>query len=303
MTTIGSMLAQEERQKLIAVAATERAMHTQVIAEVSDNTPTKIAVHDASGKTMQVNCCQCQGEFSVLKKAPRLSRKFMCADCAPEYLMHNNPLMVRINDPKRPRTITTTKETPVSFDLNKLSDAELGQLAVALGAILKERMHARAEDVIKPAREEAVKAKKKDGKKKDKEHKAARKAMATAPVLPEIVVSSSLTVPALDLSDVTSLDETISPAVRSPYNKAVYRLKLRESLDKDTTYREVAVIHQQVADKVAEKPAAKPKKAEVKTEVVAEVTEQTLITDDMVAAVASVKGVSKKKARKILEAL
>ena len=75
-------------------------------------------------------------------------------------------------------------------------------------------------------------------------------------------VVKGVEVPALDLSEQTSLDEAPSPKVRSPYNKALYRLG-EPLLDKETcTYRDLRKVHKRLfkqADGTPEVVEEKPK--------------------------------------------
>lgn len=76
-------------------------------------------------------------------------------------------------------------------------------------------------------------------------------------VLGEIKVDKSLTVPALVLGDV-SLDTIVPSSMRSPYNKARYRLEhVEEVLSKDTTYRALAIEHARLAQVAKEVKAAR----------------------------------------------
>lgn len=82
--------------------------------------------------------------------------------------------------------------------------------------------------------------------------------------LPAIVVSESLTIPALEVSE-ESVDTLVSSKVRSPYNKARTRLGLGDVLDKETTtYRSLVPVHDAIKAAVEAQPKAEGKAKKAK---------------------------------------
>lgn len=168
-----------------------------------------------------------------------------------------------------PVTVTTKEERvsaqpEVKFDLDSIPDAEFG-------AVVKSIIRRRAAGEMVSAREEALAAL----SERITEQQAgitAEQVRRHGHVLPPFMVGTSLEVPALDLSDVANLDETPSSVMRSPYNKARFRLKAGETLDPETTtYRVLEQEHQRLAvlaeahnaRAALDKEDAKPAKVEV----------------------------------------
>jgi hypothetical protein len=186
------------------------------------------------------------------------------------------------------------------MDLSNMSDAELG-------AMVRQQMQAAKVETIvaaKPEVEEKRKAEAKETEKAIKKEQAARPMRVFA----GFMVGTSLEIPTLDLSDVSSLDEAPSAKERSPYNKARFRLTKESALDpEETTYRLLMEEHLRLqgieAERVKAVPKAeKPKKAKAK-KVKAVVVDIDPEENAKVTALASVLGVSEKKARKIMAAL
>lgn len=127
-----------------------------------------------------------------------------------------------------------------TISLATMTDAEIG-------AIVRAGMEAAVAEVVPASRTKAQKKAKKDRKAEKVAMEEARVVRQGSTPLAEIVVGTTLTVPALDLSEVTSLDETMPGTMRSPYNKARYRLEQSPALDKDTTFAQLAVEHLRLA--------------------------------------------------------
>ena len=198
---------------------------------------------------------------------------------------------------------TTTKEQ--DMDLDNIADAELG-------ATVKEQIRQQKAKKVKAAKPKVEAERKKQAKEAKKATKA--KQAERKVVLASFMVGTTLEVPALDLTQVPSLDEAPSAAERSPYNKARFRLLKESPLDPEvTTYRSLIEEHNRLRDAEAqrvaanfkalgEKNAKKAKKAKAK-KVTAVVADVKPIDKAKVAALAEVLGVSKKEARKVMAAL
>lgn len=190
-----------------------------------------------------------------------------------------------------PDKITTHEETPVpQVDLTELSNAEFSELA------LKARDHMIAE------KEAALPAKRKKAKKKEAKRIAKDEAMKVREreernrVLPGFTIHK-VEVPALDLSEQTSLNEAPSPKVRSPYNKALHRSGEPLLDPETTTYAVLVKTHEYL---FGMKPTKEQVKAVKGKRVAAQLEPDTKAK---IAAYAEVMGISEKKAGKRLQAL
>jgi hypothetical protein len=203
-----------------------------------------------------------------------------------------------------PVTVTTKENR---MDLDNLSDAELGAIVRRqMKATLTEKIIEGAPQVLaeRAAHEEA-----------EKEAIAEVQAERSGRVLPGFKVGTTLEVPALDLTNVSNLDEQPSAATRSPYNKARFRLTGEPPLavpDKDglmaegavpTTYKVLIAEHERLLSLSAahNKGAAKKAKKE-KVEVVMAATDAaTEARLTKATALAGVLGVSVDQALTVME--
>lgn len=202
--------------------------------------------------------------------------------------------------PAQPNKITKThiKEKNM-YDLDNLTDAELG-------ALVRKQMKAmKGEEIIEKAPE--VEAERQEHEAEQvKQVKAEQEARKERILLGFTV--GNCEVPDLDLTNVSSLDEAPDAKTRSPYNRCRYRLGIKETLDPEvTTYRFLMEEHERLAALASEK-ASKPvesKKAKKPEPEVAVVVTAKLDKSEKAKAkvLAEVLGVSKKEARKMVEAM
>lgn len=292
--------------------------------------PRRLTIADAleidprSGAMIQTCCVDCKVSLMIDPALPEgvdpeTPRVPICDKCAGirvryEAIQHQRNVQAirRTTVAKhQPRTtdgidhpVTTSKANnnieENDMDLDNMSDAELG-------ATVRQQMKAAKVETIKAAKpvieEERRQEAKKDKKAKKKEQKARPQR-----VLDGFMVGTTLEIPTLDLSDVPSLDEAPSAKERSPYNKARFRLTKEGPLDpEETTYRVLMSEHLRLqgieSERKVEAKPAKTEKPTKKPKVEAIVAKVNPDDDAKVAALASVLGVSKKKARKIMAGL
>lgn len=304
MTSIANLLG-AERAQAVSAAAEARQRQTALMAKVqsseaADQRESGYDIDPRSEALIEVTCegPDCGAEILVHPPtdAPRI---LLCGDCAKKAVAELKARGRSVQIIHRPTVVNTIKEKPV-YDLDNLSDAELGK-------IVRERMLLLREQQVIPAVAEAKVKKAKKDKAEAKAHKAEHANRAATKPLTEIVVSSTLTIPALELSEV-DLNTAPSGKERSPYNKARYRLKLGELLDPETcTYATLAECHVEIAAAVAAKPVKA--KAEPKVEPKVEVPKvrrepiPLASTDPKVTALMVALDVSEKKAKKIMAAI
>ena len=187
------------------------------------------------------------------------------------------------------------------MDVNNVPDAELGRHArnLLVHSKTKKVKKARAQAKAEQAKAEVKVSK---GIKKDQKARKNR-------VLKGFKVSKTLTVPDLDLTDVTSLDHTPSAVTRAPYNQARFRLLGEPPLpakgnQKDepdpqdsTTYRDLIKEHERLRGVV--KGKAKPTKTAAKVEK-ALVAELKGSDQAKVKSLSKLAGISKARARQVL---
>lgn len=173
---------------------------------------------------------------------------------------------------RKPRTakhqprITDNKEHPVTEKIT-MTKAEMERaIAAAADALVAERMAViKATPVVAPQDKPVEVVGKKGGRVKV-QRATAKDREYIGTVLPAIVVNEALTIPALEVGE-ESIDTLASPKVRSPYNKARYRLdKTPTPLDKETTtFRSLIAEHLRIATLVgtSTKAAKTPKVAAV----------------------------------------
>lgn len=207
--------------------------------------------------------------------------------------------------------VTVTKKENPMYDLDNLSDAEFG-------AAVRADMRARAAEALPAKRKKAKdKAAKAEAKAKDnvKKRQKERKGL----VLAEFRVDNSLTVPALDLTEVEDLNEMVSSALRGPYNQARFRLAGEPPLwspskeDEEgyvpTTYqtlldehgRLMALAQAKAAEKAAKAAEKAKPKSKGKPQIVAVLDdEQEAVVKTKTKALAKLTGIDKKQARAIV---
>lgn len=280
MPQIAELIDAEKAEALAAAAQTRTKIQQALIAKVNVNEPSLI---DPERQFCLITCQMCQKDSThkredLIAKFDRKSlgkNGYTCDDCT------TNPL----------------KEKPVlKFDISNMSDAELGKM-------VRNRILETYTVEVAEKRDEALEVKAAEDKAEAKARKKAQKARATAEPLPEIRVSDSLTVPELVLNEVNSLDEVVNSAMRSPYNKALFRLRLQEQAlnPETTTYAVLVKAHNLIFETVAARDTEKACKKSKKAVVVAEVS-----TDEKAkikALRATVPGLTKAQAREILATL
>jgi hypothetical protein len=205
-----------------------------------------------------------------------------------------------------PVTVTTEKENEMNLD--NVPDA-------VVGAAAKEALRAEIAASL-PGRRKKAKDKQAKAEKQAKDNVKKRQAERKGLVLAEFNVGTSLVVPALDLTEVEDLNEMVSTTLRSPYNKARFRLAGERPLwapkdeDEDgyvpTTYQTLIDEHGRLMAlalaKAAEKAKPKPK-GKAKPQIVAVLDdEQEAVIKSKTKALAKLTGVDKKQARAIVMA-
>lgn len=257
----------------------------------------------ATVKPRVMPCAGCDTPVTVAQrdtKAPE--RIVVCAECAESMSRGSS---ITVVEPRKHHsetggapvgvTVTTTpkQEAPVPIDINDLTDAELG-------AAVRAEMTAQAEAEVKPKRDKAAKQAKVERKAAKAAKRAERKAITAVGVLPAFDVQGAH-VPALDVSAVEDLNEVPPKDVRSPYNKALYRLGEPLLSTKDEpglgaeacTYATLIEVHQRLACQVPAEPVTP---AEPKAQIAAPID----LDERKIQALQDTLGVSAKKARKML---
>lgn len=204
-------------------------------------------------------CHTCSSRISidpttVLDLDPEVDTPFHCGVCVKHSMVEAIVAQRNVETIKRGRVakhqprvtdnidhpVTTTRKETRVFDVDNMTDAEIG---ATVRARLKENLAkqvAKRKPAVEQARVEAEVAR--------SEGIATEQERRSGHVLPGFMVGTSLEVPALDLSDVSSLDESPSAVQRSPYNKARFRLKAGETLSPETTtYRVLEMEHHRLA--------------------------------------------------------
>lgn len=248
MSKIESLLDDETRAKLAQVAKQDAEPAFVIIKASTDpNPPRTLTAADAididpeSGAMIDALCVDCKMPLLIDPALPEGAdpealRVPMCDKCGKVRarfaaiseqrnveIIHRKTVarhQPRVTDGiDHPVTVTheareaKTKEN--DMDLSSMSDAELG-------AILRADMLARAAADL-PEKRKKAKSKKAKAEAKAAEQVKQRQAERKGMVLDAFVVGS-LTVPALDLSEVEDLNEMVSSALRAPYNQARFRL-------------------------------------------------------------------------------
>lgn len=294
-------LSQRERDSILKDLAQVRA--TELVARINPDEPAW------QGPALVNATCPCGQDILIQPGRVSEPTKAVCPDCAEEIIREakangldvtvvkkaNPPKLLRVQDKVHPINVRTR----MPIDLKTISDAELG-------AIVRKRMIEQKLAVMETEVPKAEKAKGKKEKKEDKAHKKARQAKHD--VLPEIrverqterkgVSKEGLVIPALDVNEVTSLDDVVPLAVRQPYNKALYHLKGDEAmLPQDVTYATLLGTHRAIAAAVAEYKPKSKKKGE--PEAVPEVDPQD--QQEMLTAIMAAFDCDEKQARKHLK--
>lgn len=342
MSEIRDLLDADTRAKLAQVTSKQQDKEPAFVvikASTDPNPPRTLTAADAididpeSGAMIDALCVDCKVPMLIEPTLPEgvdpeTPRFPICAPCGKiraRFMAINEQRNVEIIHRKsvarhKPRVddgidhpVTVTREAPEAtkeiqmYDINVLTDMELG-------AAVRADLLARAAEAL-PAKRDKAKAKKRKADKvadaQVKQRQSERKGM----VLAEFNVGTTLVVPALDLSEVEDLNEMVSTTLRSPYNKARFRLAGERPLwapkdeDEDgytpTTYQTLIDEHARLmalAQVKADEPKGK-KKSKDKPQIVA------LLDDDVEAevtkkakALAKLTGIDKVAARKIVMA-
>lgn len=317
MPSIADLLADDVRAKLVTLDNDNIA---DVTAVEPEGLPAEVLDHAlliTPGKGKMLAVCVCGEEIEINRTPPKghenTPRVPLCVPCAKEILAGRQGVVIRKprTAKRKPRTTdgidhpvvtTTAQEAPMTVNLDTLSDAETGKR-------VKAAARAQIAETLPAKRKKAQAKKAKAGKAEAKAHKREKVERATLD-LPEFTVKG-YTVPALDVSEVSSLDEVVSAQDRSIYNKARYRVPgaTKETLSKDATWRDLVAEHQVLHQLALAAPAekakpAKPAKASKAKAAKPAKKERVAVAVDLdaraVAAIMSARGVSEKKARKIL---
>lgn len=336
MSKIESLLDDETRAKLAQVAKQDAEPAFRVIKASTDpNPPRTLTASDAididpeSGAMIDALCVDCKVPLLIDPQLPEgvdpeAPRYPICAPCAKTRtrfaaiseqrnveIIHRKTVarhQPRVTDGiDHPVTVTheareaKTKEN--DMDLSGMSDAELG-------AILRADMLARAAADLpakrKKAKDKQAKAEAKTAK-GIKQRQSERKGMVL-----EAFMVGTLEVPTLDLTEVEDLNEMVSTTLRSPYNKARFRLAGERPLwapkdeDEDgyvpTTYQTLIDEHARLMAlaeaKAAEK--AKPKKAKAPQIVAVLSDDDEAEVAKKIKALRKITGLSKEQARAIV---
>lgn len=294
MTTLAELLSPETVQALESVTA-EPVLEVAHLPQV-DLPPTTtingVEVDLRSESLFDTECADCGTPRSVvvapegvdldmLVSHPRI---VVCPPCGVKRVQGKQGTLVH--------------EVKHGLNLTDFTKAELAALANQA----RERMVAEAEAAL-PAKREAALVERAEVEAVDEERKVADRAERSGVVLPEFTLHT-ITVPALDLSDLSNDKEVVSATTRSPYNKALNRNK-EPILDKETaTYEVVAEVHRRLMALAGGAPIAEaapePKKGKGEKRLVADLDGEAKAK---VEAFALVTNRTFDEARKHLEAL
>ena len=183
--------------------------------------------------------------------------------------------------------------TRMPFDYDSMTDAELG-------ALTRQRLKILAARQIKAATP-AVMAERAKHEAEEAAQIADRQEERKAQILPGFMVGSHL-VPDLDLTGVTDLHEVVSAKQRSIYNKALHRVGM-SLLDPETTTYATLLDKHETLRVVGAEVRVEGKKAKKKAKKAKQLTAVVATTEvDKAAALAEILGISKKKARELVNA-
>jgi len=289
MTNIANLLSPEQNK---ALKATAKDLPYRVIKAATDPTPPRqvappetvvewkrVTLADAevtvingvevdlrSEGFIDTACADCDAplrvlvapkgvDLEVLTSRPRVA---VCLDCGSARLRDQRGTLAH-----QPIQTPVQKKQETEVDLTKFSDAEFAALAVEA----RESMVAEAAETL-PAKRKLAKQAEKDRAAQDEALKAQDDAKrAKRKMWMGEMSVKGVFVPTLDLTEVRNLDEAVSATMRSPYNKALYRLGEPLLDHEEATYRVLRKAHKHLW-KHAEIAAEAPKvKAEAKREV------------------------------------
>jgi len=327
MATLAHLLSPEARARLEnLVPATVAVLHEGEPARRTLTAADAIDIDAESEAMIEAECVDCTAPVLIDPKLPEgvdpeTPRVPLCRECGRDRAKEATKARRKVEVIQRTRTakhkprvtdglshpvqVTRKKESAVpEIDLSNMSTGE----KVALVTTATERLESNAATAL-PAKRDAAKAQAKaEAKAVEKAAKAERKARQNTKPLVEFTVGT-LVVPALDLSEVTSLDEAVSAVMRSPYNKARFRLLGEPPLptlgdcEEDaslppTTYAVLAAEHLRLSQ------VAEAKRAEAKPAKKVRATVAVLDEDEVALKVEALRSVcpdlSKKQARKIV---
>jgi hypothetical protein len=289
----------------VPIVVTKRATDPNVdpTAPRRPRSSAEVDIDPESEALIEAACYFCGVDIEVEPKVPHevlgTERLFTCSDCAKAEVrkairdQRNVETIHRTRVARhQPRTTdginhpvaTTTKEKPM-IDLDNMTDAELGAMVrKQMKATLATKV-AEAKPVVEAERAEAEVAKKVDV--------AEEQAQRPGRIYPGFTLKTKggvKEVPALDLTDLSTLDEMPDAKTRSPYNKALSGLG-EPILEKDgTTYATLVELHERLAGEAVAVPV----------EVVvakAETTEKAKVSKKEIKALAAFLGISKDEAK------
>lgn len=199
---------------------------------------------DLRGEGMhQTECADCAAAIEVAIQPAGVDvvdkvRTAVCLDCGHKRLKGRQGEVLN-----RPAVIHDPNEEERVFDLTGFSNAELAAAAVDA----RERMVASAAAAL-PAKRNAANQQQAEREAADEKQKVADRAKLgkRKAWMGEFTYLGDKTVPALDFSEISNLDEAPSSKVRSPYNKVLHS-QGEPLLDPEaTTYRVLRKVHKRL---------------------------------------------------------
>jgi hypothetical protein len=191
----------------------------------------------------------------------------------------------------------TIKDTKITMTKDEMERA----ITAAVDARIAERERTIRSITPTPPADKAVEIVKKGGGRAKIQRATAADREFAGLTLAAIVVSESLTIPALEMGE-DGVDTLVTPKIRSPYNKARYRLdKEPVPLDNETTtYRVLMTEHKRIAALVDAKPVAKTSTPKVVLVAVAIDTDAKAVRKAKIKALMSVMGITKDEAKALV---
>lgn len=337
MTNMKDLLDADTLSALKALKALATETPTVYTVDDEEHPTTEIngVVVDLRGDALHdTECADCKApvqveiapkgvDLDLLTSKPRVA---VCEPCGKAraagkrgILVHHKPQVAK-HQPRtkdgidQPVEVKHIIEKEHDMDLSKYSAPQLAKLIEQATEIMRAK---RAEDLA-PSVKAAVAERVEDAK-VDQQRLEEDRASRSGLVLPGLEVKG-VVIPPLDMSEITDLGLVMSAKQRSPYNKALYRTGQPLIEADKATYGDIAKVHESLLEasepvevKVEEtkaEPAPKAKKAKkakapkvTKVTAVVEPETKAKFTDTQVAAFAQVKGISKKKARALLDAI
>lgn len=273
MTALKDLLNTEQVAALMKVTEAalapldNPALVTAMLDALDEITTINGVAYDLRSDAMvETTCADCP-EVLLVEVAPKgvdldlltsQDRTAVCVPCGTKRVAGKRGTLIHTKENQLPTLPLPTTD----FDLDKLSDAEF--IEAALEA--RNRMRAEKAEAL-PEKRKKAKKEKAEREAKDEVLKVEARDARKGRVLHALVVDvkgKAKEIPALDLSEVTDLNEAVTPKMRSPYNKVLYAMG-RELLSKETTtYATLADLHCELQGAYTQpaeaEPVAEPKK-------------------------------------------